>query len=73
MMLKKAWSEVTEKTTRNCSRKSVISLKTQEGAGHDHDDSAVHDLVFDLNQRQKARSDLAPENLDADELEIVNE
>ena len=46
MMLKKAWSEVTEKTTRNCSRKSVISLKTQEGARHDHDDSAVHEVAY---------------------------
>ena len=78
IMLKKAWGEVTEKTIRNCFRKSGISLEAQEGAMNDHDDpfkgmvddgeedSARDELEFDLNQIRKARPDLAPENLDAD-------
>ena len=80
IMLKKAWGEVTEKTIRNCFRKSGISLEAQEGAMNDHDDpfkgmvddgeedSARDELEFDLNQIRKARPDLAPENLDADGL-----
>ena len=36
MMLKKAYSEVTEQTIRNCFRKSGISLVAQEAAMNDH-------------------------------------
>ena len=55
-------------------------MEAQEGAMDDHDDpfkgmvddgeydSAVDELKFDLNQFCEARLDLAPENLDADEL-----
>ena len=50
MMLKKAWSEVTEQTSRNCFWKSGIPLKARKGATHNHDDSAVDELEFDLNQ-----------------------
>ena len=32
------------------------------------DNSAVDELEFDLNQLREARPDLAPQNLDADEL-----
>ena len=79
-MLKEAWGGATKQTVRNSFRKSGISLGAQEGAmgGHDdpfkwlvddgEDDSAVHELEFDLNQLRKARLDLAPENLDADGL-----
>ena len=78
MMLKKAWDELTEQTIQNCFRKPETSLEAQEGAMDDHndpfkgmvddgeDDSAVDELEFDMNQLRKARSDLAPENLDAD-------
>ena len=81
MMLKKAWGERTEQTIRNCFRKSRTSLKAQEGAMDDHNDllkgmvddgddkKAVDELECDLNQICKARSDLAPENLDADGLD----
>ena len=55
-------------------------MEAQEGATDDHDDpfkgtaddgeddSAVDELKFDLNQLREARPDLAPENLDADEV-----
>ena len=55
-------------------------MKAQEGAMDDHDDlfkrmvdygdddSAVDKLAYDLNQLFEARPDLAPENLDAEEL-----
>ena len=60
MMLKKVRDEATEKTIRNCFRKSGISLEAQEGAMDDHDDpfkglrddgeneSVVDELEFDL-------------------------
>ena len=47
--------------------------KAQKGTVHNHDDRAVDELEFDLNQLQKARPELTPENVDADGLEIVNE
>ena len=80
MMLQTAWDEVTEKTILDCFRKSGISVEAQTGAMNDHDDpfkeimddgehdSAVEELEFDLNQLHETRSDLAPENLDADGL-----
>ena len=55
-------------------------MEAQEGATDDHDDpfkataddgeddSAADELKFDLNQLREARPDLAPENLDADEV-----
>ena len=42
----------------------MTNLKVDDG----EDDSAVDELEFDLNQLREARPDLAPENLDADEL-----
>ena len=84
MMLKKAWGEVTEQTNRNCFWKSGISLKVQEGAMDDHDDpfkgmvddceddNAVDKWEFDLNQLRNTKPDLAPENLDVDELVDFN-
>ena len=80
MTLKKASDEVVEQTIRNCFRKSRILLEAQEGAMDDHDDpfkgivddgeddSDIDELEFDLNQLREARTDLAPENLDADGL-----
>ena len=80
MILKKVWVEVTEQTIRNCFGKSGISLEAQKDAMDEYDDpfkgmvdegedgSAVDKLEFDLNQLHEARSDLAPENLDADGL-----
>ena len=80
MMLNTAWDEVTEKTILNCFRKSWISVETQTGAMNDHNDpfketvnyvednSVVEELEFDLNRLRKARSDLAPEKLNADGL-----
>ena len=71
---------MTKQTIPNCFRKSGISLEAQEGAMDDHndpfkemlddreDDSAIDELEFDLNQLREARPDLAPENLDVDEL-----
>ena len=35
------------------------------------DDSAVEELELDLNQLRKTRSDLAPDNLDADGLAMA--
>ena len=76
VMLKKSWSKVTEQRIQNCFQKSGISLEAQKGAMDDHDnpfkemvgDSAVDELTFDLNQLCKATPDLAPKNLDTDEL-----
>ena len=80
MMLKKAWGEVTEQMIRKYFWKPGIPMKAQEGAMDDHDDlfkrmvdygdddSAVDKLAYDLNQLFEARPDLAPENLDAEEL-----
>ena len=51
-------------------------MEAQEAAMDDHDDpfigmvdnSAVDELILDLNQLRKAMSDLAPKKLDADGL-----
>ena len=79
MMLKKVCDEVTEKTIRNCFRKSGTSLEAQEDAMDEHDnpfkrlgddgenDSAVDEQEFDLISYPKL-DHLAPENLGADGL-----
>ena len=71
---------MTDQTIQNSFWKSGILLEAQEGAADDHDDpfkgivdddeddSAADELEFVLNQLRKARPDLAPENLDADEV-----
>lgn len=77
-MLKKSWDEISKKTIQNCFRKAGISAQSHESAMDENDDlfkkvlcngdAQIGELEFNLNQFRQVIPELAPANLNTNEL-----